>query len=197
MPVVAHGKPALRSLAHPTLPRPPQPAPTFTTMANAPLIGTGCGGYRLIWVFGKTEYFCKRGWTGFREASPSGKSAEPRGSTRSSCGGPKHQGITHFERRRADFDGCYVHRRPLLAQSGRSYAASDDRQMLGLSVGTRLRERTLSYSQWEAPTPMLRWCVRIPGIRHSRFLAKSAVPFARLKLPGSACARRSRGRRRD
>jgi hypothetical protein len=34
-------KPALRSLAHPTLPRPPQPAPTFTTMANAPLIGTG------------------------------------------------------------------------------------------------------------------------------------------------------------
>src|ERR1700740_2124914 len=38
MPVVAHGKPALRSLAHPTLPRPPQPAPTFTTMANAPLI---------------------------------------------------------------------------------------------------------------------------------------------------------------
>jgi hypothetical protein len=33
----------------------------------------------VIWVFGKTEYFFKRGWTGFREASPSGKSHGNRG----------------------------------------------------------------------------------------------------------------------
>jgi hypothetical protein len=39
--VVAHGKPALRLRAHSTLPRPPQPVPTFVTMANAPLCGTG------------------------------------------------------------------------------------------------------------------------------------------------------------
>ena len=32
---------ALRPRARPTLPRPPQPVPTFVTMANAPLLGTG------------------------------------------------------------------------------------------------------------------------------------------------------------
>jgi hypothetical protein len=31
------GEPALRHFARPTLPRPPHPAPTFVTMANAPL----------------------------------------------------------------------------------------------------------------------------------------------------------------
>ena len=35
--VIAHGKPALRFHARLTLPRPPHPAPTFVTMANAPL----------------------------------------------------------------------------------------------------------------------------------------------------------------
>src|ERR1700686_2652377 len=28
-----------------------------------PLCGTGRRGYRLIWVFGKTEYFLAKGWT--------------------------------------------------------------------------------------------------------------------------------------
>jgi hypothetical protein len=32
---------ALQPRARPTLPRPPQPVPTFVTMANAPLLGTG------------------------------------------------------------------------------------------------------------------------------------------------------------
>jgi hypothetical protein len=36
-------KTALRTFARPTLPRPPRPAPTFVTMANAPLLGTGWG----------------------------------------------------------------------------------------------------------------------------------------------------------
>jgi hypothetical protein len=36
---------ALRSRPRPTLPRPPQPAPTFVTMANAPLLGTGCSSF--------------------------------------------------------------------------------------------------------------------------------------------------------
>src|SRR5258706_4375858 len=36
-PLIAHGpKPALRLRTCPTLPRPPHPAPTFLTMANAP-----------------------------------------------------------------------------------------------------------------------------------------------------------------
>jgi hypothetical protein len=34
-------KPALLTLLAPTLPRPPQPVPTFVTMANAPLLRTG------------------------------------------------------------------------------------------------------------------------------------------------------------
>ena len=38
---IAHGITALRTRARPTLPRPPQPVPTFVTMANAPLLGTG------------------------------------------------------------------------------------------------------------------------------------------------------------
>ena len=75
MPLIAHSRsPPCDHVSCLTLPRPPQPAPTFVTMANAPLSGRDGGGYRLIWVFGKTEYFCKGGWTGFRDGSPSGKS---------------------------------------------------------------------------------------------------------------------------
>ena len=41
--VFAHGRKArpANTTTRPTLPRPPQPAPTFVTMANAPLVGTG------------------------------------------------------------------------------------------------------------------------------------------------------------
>ena len=39
--VPAHGKPPCDHITRPTLPRPPQPVPTFVTMANAPLSGTG------------------------------------------------------------------------------------------------------------------------------------------------------------
>ena len=49
------------SKAHP---RPPHPAPTFVTMANAPLSEQDGDAYSLICDFGKSEYFCKRGWTG-------------------------------------------------------------------------------------------------------------------------------------
>ncbi len=37
----AHGKPPCKHISRATLPRPPQPVPTFVTMANAPLSGTG------------------------------------------------------------------------------------------------------------------------------------------------------------
>jgi hypothetical protein len=30
----------------------------------------------VIWVFGKSEYFCKRGWTGNSLICPSGKSVD-------------------------------------------------------------------------------------------------------------------------
>jgi hypothetical protein len=33
------------------------------TIATRPSVGRDGSGYRLIWVFGKSEYFCKRGWT--------------------------------------------------------------------------------------------------------------------------------------
>jgi hypothetical protein len=34
---------------------------------------------QVIWVFGKPEYFCRRGWTRIAEGSLSGKSGDPRG----------------------------------------------------------------------------------------------------------------------
>jgi hypothetical protein len=39
--MLTHGKPPCEHPSRLTLPRPPQPAPTFVTMANAPLLGTG------------------------------------------------------------------------------------------------------------------------------------------------------------
>ena len=56
--------------------RPPHPAPTSVTFANAPLSGTGCGRYRLICDFGKSEYFCDRGFTDFWVICPSGRFVE-------------------------------------------------------------------------------------------------------------------------
>src|SRR3954462_15076331 len=54
---IAHGRPALRKQARPTLPRPPHPVPTFVTMANAPF---GTGWRKLVVLIcpaGKAEYF--------------------------------------------------------------------------------------------------------------------------------------------
>ena len=45
--------------------------------ASAPLSGRDGEGYKVIWVFGKTEYFFKRGWTRVHAARPSGKSSLP------------------------------------------------------------------------------------------------------------------------
>jgi hypothetical protein len=44
-------------------PRPPHPAPRFVTLRNAPLWDGTARVIKLIWVFGKPEYFCKEGWT--------------------------------------------------------------------------------------------------------------------------------------
>ena len=47
-----------------TLPRPPHPAPTFVTMANAPLFGTEW--LKLVEVIcptGQAKYFSRKGWT--------------------------------------------------------------------------------------------------------------------------------------
>jgi hypothetical protein len=49
------------SKAHP---RPPLPAPTSVTMANAPSRDGMAGITHVIWVERKQEYFCKRVWTG-------------------------------------------------------------------------------------------------------------------------------------
>ena len=46
------------------LPRPPLPAPTFVTMANAPLSGRDGKSHRLICTSEKPKYFCQRDWTG-------------------------------------------------------------------------------------------------------------------------------------
>ncbi len=50
--------------------RPPQPVPTFVTMANAPLAGRDGGDRKVICLFGKPEYFCKGGLTGPLQNSP-------------------------------------------------------------------------------------------------------------------------------
>jgi hypothetical protein len=56
---------ALRTFARPTLPRPPHPIPTFVTMANAPLLGTGWGELlSLICPTGSAKYFSWEVWTG-------------------------------------------------------------------------------------------------------------------------------------
>jgi hypothetical protein len=39
-------------------------------------VGQDGNGYRVIWVFGKSEYFFKRGWTGNSLICPSGKSVD-------------------------------------------------------------------------------------------------------------------------
>jgi hypothetical protein len=59
---IAHGTnpPCDFDLA-PTLPRPPHPAPTFVTMANAPLSGRDSDGYSGDFGFGKTEIFLRKG----------------------------------------------------------------------------------------------------------------------------------------
>jgi hypothetical protein len=55
--------------------RPPHPAPTSVTIAKRPSCGRGIAmDIELIWVFGKSEYFFIRGWTGNSQNSPSGKS---------------------------------------------------------------------------------------------------------------------------
>jgi hypothetical protein len=42
-------------------PRPPHPAPTFVTMANAPLSGRDGHDIELIWISEKQKYFLRRG----------------------------------------------------------------------------------------------------------------------------------------
>jgi hypothetical protein len=68
---------AVRLTAHP---RPPHPAAHVRDDRETPLwFGTGWRGYRLICVFGKSEYFFERGWTGnsaIRKFYPTGKSLE-------------------------------------------------------------------------------------------------------------------------
>jgi hypothetical protein len=74
-------KPALHHVARPTLPRPPHPAPTFVTMANAPHRDGMAMDIDLIWLCGEAEYFCKRGWTRGSTNCLSGKSPDGTAST--------------------------------------------------------------------------------------------------------------------
>jgi len=78
---IAHGSgsiqnPPCHHVSRPTLPRPPHPAPTSVTMANAPLSERDGESLELIWVSGEAEYFFKRGWTPGSTNFPSGKSLE-------------------------------------------------------------------------------------------------------------------------
>jgi hypothetical protein len=57
--------------------RPPHPAPTFVTMANAPLRDRTGQVLKVIWVTREGKYFCKRDWTRDQPTTvicPSGKS---------------------------------------------------------------------------------------------------------------------------
>jgi hypothetical protein len=44
-------------------PRPPHPAPTFVTMANAPQRDGTAANMKVVWLKREQEYFSKRGWT--------------------------------------------------------------------------------------------------------------------------------------
>jgi hypothetical protein len=57
----SQAKPALRHFARPTLPRPPHPAPTFVTMANAPLSGQDGDGYKGDLGLLKIRIFLQKG----------------------------------------------------------------------------------------------------------------------------------------
>jgi len=58
-----------------SLPRPPHPAPNVRDDRDTPLMWDGMAmDIVVIWVFGKSEYFFVRGWTGNSQNSPSGKS---------------------------------------------------------------------------------------------------------------------------
>jgi hypothetical protein len=59
--LIAHGRTALRPQARPTLPRPPHPAPTFVTMANAPLRRTGRAAYSFDLPDGRSGIFLQPG----------------------------------------------------------------------------------------------------------------------------------------
>jgi hypothetical protein len=69
-----------RAVRHRHYQRPPHPDPRFVTLRNAPLWDGTAGNIEVIWVFRKTEYFCKRGLTAGLENGPSGKSKCPSGS---------------------------------------------------------------------------------------------------------------------
>ena len=56
-------RPAIQPCAR-APPRPPLPAPTFVTMANAPLPGRDGKPHRLICISDKQNYFCIGDWTG-------------------------------------------------------------------------------------------------------------------------------------
>src|SRR4051794_40891175 len=58
---------ALRRPARAMLPRPPHPAPTLVTMADAPLRAGTAGVLALICPTTKAEYFCGMGWTHFTD----------------------------------------------------------------------------------------------------------------------------------
>ena len=46
--------------------------PASVTISSRPSVGQDGRGYKVIWVFGKSEYFCKEGWTGKSLICPSG-----------------------------------------------------------------------------------------------------------------------------
>src|ERR1700733_9841844 len=50
--------------------------PAFVTTAKRPSVGRDGERYRLIWVFGKSEYFFKRGWTAASTNCLTGKSPD-------------------------------------------------------------------------------------------------------------------------
>jgi hypothetical protein len=77
--VIAHRpKPALRSIARKTLPRPPHPHPASVTIAIRPSGGVGWREFvEMICPTGEAKYFCKQGWTSLSTNRPTGKSLEP------------------------------------------------------------------------------------------------------------------------
>jgi hypothetical protein len=68
-------KPALRSVARKTLPRPPHPHPASVTIAIRPCCGVGWREFvEMICPTGEVKYFCKGDSTRLSTSRPTGKS---------------------------------------------------------------------------------------------------------------------------
>ena len=97
-------------LSRTTLPRPPQPGPRFERLANRPSSsGRAASSYAAIPNFGKVEYFCGEGLTGYGVFCPTGRARVPDAQQRAALLRRAGTHESHGDRREMD-PGSAAHR---------------------------------------------------------------------------------------